>query len=179
MTASTYTGNLGGVAGANASCLSDLTANDWMGKAAAVAAGQLVAGKVRALLVNMLGGTPQIGLPLTTYYFARSGAPAVGGANFTTDSLGRGPNNTIAWSAYNYFGIAEYYWTHFTADNYNDNQWAEYAPSCCAQPCSGWTTASPGQTGGVGYSGSYNARRWSWLSSSCDVPSRLVCFVHP
>lgn len=97
----TYNGNLSGLSGADATCLSDLTANDWMGKGSA---GTLTAARVKAFLCddttcNNLASSTQ-------YYFARSSVPATGGASFTTDGTGRGPGDTNIWSGATRFGVA-------------------------------------------------------------------------
>ena len=107
----TWTGNLGGLAGADAKCLSDLTTyTGWMGYATANSNGQLVAAKVHAFLCSR--NTVCDGLmPLTTYYFANAGNASAGGGYFTTDLSGYGPNDFVPWNAVNYFYGLYIYWS--------------------------------------------------------------------
>ena len=178
MTETTYDGNLGGLAGANAKCLTELTTKtNWMGYATALANGQLVADKVKAWLCPSTSSVAcQEGVPLTTYYFARVGDSSVGGANFTTASTGRGPNNTLSWSAYNYFNWSNRYWANRTPGS--DSVWQDGGYNVTA-PCSTWTSNSAALTGRTGIATGDGSDRFQFDSATCDTQLQLICFVHP
>lgn len=182
LSAGTWSGNLGGYSGANAKCLADLTANDWMGKADATARGLLNSSHVFAFLCS--DTTCQMSLPLVTYYFAVSGDNTKGGASFTTESLGRGPGNDQNWAGVNYFGIAAYYWINAYYASYmgtyvwrHENGYSYY----CNEGAGPWTSnnASP-VGGGIGFSNSSGVGRWEFvIDSPCSSLHHLICMVHP
>ncbi len=172
MSSSTRNANLGGLAGANAYCLNEVTANDWMGKADASSRGQLVASKVRAYLTT--SGVNNNFLPNTTYYFARAGRTDVGGAPFTSDGTGRGPGNPSPWSAQNYFGTAIKFW--MGSRDYSTN----YAGTngCCTGYCSNWGSSSSGENTTAGSPAAYGNARFTG-NASCNTPLYILCMVHP
>ena len=91
-----------GACGADATCLTELKTNTgWQGYSTANSNGQLVASQSSCLPVRY--STCNNLMPLTTYYFANAGNGAAGGASFTTDSSGVGPNDSNDWRAANYF----------------------------------------------------------------------------
>lgn len=95
LTSTTYNGNLGGLSGADARCLTELTTNtSWRGYASANANGQLVAGTVHAALC--ISNCTNL-MPLTTYFFAKVGDASAGGASFMSDSNGLAPNDSANW----------------------------------------------------------------------------------
>ena len=105
----TYSGNLGGLSGADSTCLTDLTTNTgWQGYSTAHSNGQLVASKVHAFLCD--ASTCNNLMPLTNYYFANAGNSSAGGAYFTTNSSNVGPNDSNSWAAANYFFGTYSYW---------------------------------------------------------------------
>ena len=179
-----WDGNLGGIAGARAKCLSDLSSHNWMGKAAAVAAGQLVISKIDPMLYNPIYDSgshmsEQFHPPVDAqYFFAASGRPAVGGGSMTITSPGAPylcwPNHWpcnlpgFTWSGANYFDGTFRYWTARTgngADAYNT--------------CSSWTTNSSGSYGRAGISSDGEDGRTTSANMTCDLPQRLVCLVNP
>lgn len=173
LSSTTHNGNLGGMAGANAFCLNDLTANNWLGKADAVSRGQLVASKVQAFLASSGLNNNLVGN--TTYYFSRSGYPDIGGAPFTTTAIGQAPNNPSPWSAHNYFGAAVKYWIgsrDYTENYFNLN-------GCCTGYCSNWGSSSSGELTGTGMSSGYGRERYSASNSYCNIPNYVICMVHP
>ncbi len=171
ITSGQWDGNLGGMAGANAKCLADLTANDWLGKATST----VDATHVFAFICpNITCNNP---LPNTTYNFAVSGDVTKGGASFTVDASQRGPGNNIAWTGTNYFdGIKEYFtgrswsgttsWWHLPSSDNNNN-------------CNSWTSNSAIVTGRYGNSNNTDHVRWGQWGPTCDIPKHLLCFVHP
>ena len=121
MSGNTYDGNLGWTTGANALCLSDLTTNTgWQGYSTANSRGLLNSAHVFAFLCNE--STCTSFSALTTYYFANAGNASAGGASFTTDANGNGPNDNADWSAANYFGGNYYYFAN--RDRNTSAQWA-------------------------------------------------------
>jgi hypothetical protein len=171
-------GSMGGLAGANAICLTELTNSDWKNKATAIANGQLVAGKVRAFLCD--GTTCQNGQPNTTYYFASTYDVDTGGATMTTDASGYGPGDNEMWATVSRFGsndtgASSGFWTGRAASG-----WATWPNSSHASRCTGWTSTSG--NGGPGQIQFYDggSGRWarSWVEG-CGSVLHLVCFVDP
>jgi len=172
LSATPRNGNLGGLAGANSTCLSDLTSYDWAGKADAVSRGQLVAGKVRAWLTT--SGTNNNVNASTTYYFARAGRPDVGGATFTSDASQKLPMYTTPWSGQNYFGGSVRYWigSRDYASTYANTG------GCCTGYCSNWADGSSGQSTGTGTAAGWGYERYTG-GASCDTPLYMICLVQP
>lgn len=173
LTAGTWDANLGGLTGANAKCLSDLTANDWLGKATAVANGQLTSSKVEAFIWYVPGDTPYRNFSLpdqTTYYVAVSGNPAVGGANMTSYNNGWGTiclpyacnEGTPQFSGANYFNGYFRFW-------YGN----KFSYSTGEHSCSSWTSNSAASTGYYRDSTQTNGY------IGCDTLQHLICIVHP
>jgi photosystem II stability/assembly factor-like uncharacterized protein len=177
MTANGHDGNFGGLSGADAFCLSELTAGDWKNKATAQANGQLIAAKVRAFLCD--GTTCQNGQPNTKYYFANAMDDTAGGNFFTADASGFGPgDDTVMWGfAAQFGGLSLSYWTGRAQTG--TSLWPN---SSHADRCNGWTSASGGVGGQLGQANTYNSEegRWSSWAAVCDngaIP--VVCFVDP
>jgi len=181
MTAGSWDGNLGGLDGAHAKCLADLTANNWNGKADAVARSLLVESKVRAFLC---AGTDFCtnGLPLTNYTFATSGDTTAGGAVNKTDSAGSWPLTNRTWSGLNYFNTAAPYWTN-RAWVYLDDGVGTFGGDGCASGGVQFTSNSSALTGIWGDPNEVYVGRWSkgaaGYQRSCDRQLRLLCFVDP
>ncbi len=181
MSGGTYNGALNDLPGADATCLTDLTTNTgWQGYSTANSNGQLVAAKVHALLCdwNTCGNL----LPLTTYYFANAGNSSAGGASFTTDSNGAGPNDSADWGAANYFSGSYTYWTGNPGNT--STAWATVAPGAifttnvCAASTSQWVNGSY-NLGIVGQSANANGNRWDANAFGCGSTFNLICFVNP
>jgi hypothetical protein len=179
LTSGAWDGNLGGLSGADAKCLSDLTANDWMYKSDAQSRGLLDAAHVKAWLVaynsanNAVAGV--------TYTFAVSGDATKGGATFVTDSNGLGPGNAQDWSGTNYFDGYKEYWTgRDTGDTATlwGTGWTGAGTSLCYGGLD-WDTNSSGVTGRQGISSATDKTRFNHSTPTCDQTRRLVCFVHP
>ncbi len=172
LTSTTYNGNLGGRAGADSICLNDLTANDWMGKADAVSRGLLSADKIVPLL-SFTSGYGNL-MPVTQYFFARSGQPATGGGDFTTDWAGQAPGWPNPWSGYNYFNGAADYW--IGSRGYTANTFG--VDGCCNSYCSNWTNGTNSESSGTGSAAGYGYLRYTG-SASCDSQRYLICIVNP
>ena len=167
-----FAGNtLGTVTTADAKCLTELqtTNTSWMGYATANANGQLVAGKVHALLCDNAVCNSLI--PLGKYYFANAADAASGGAYFTADASGQGPGDTAIWSAANYFNSSSLIWsgraggsstTWGTTNGGNCNNWSE-----------NWNSSV------VGSLSDSASGRWSFTGRSCGEFHQMICFVNP
>lgn len=171
MSAGTWNGNLGDVSGANAKCVTDLTANDWKGKSSA---GTLDSTTVKAFLCNTASCNQLLGF--TTYAFARSGSTTSGGATFTTAAGGLGPNDSNAWTGPTYFDVASATW--WTGrDTNGPTQWS---PNPATITCSDWTVGGGGTYGYFGditYTDDY---RWTPpTTAACTGSRRLICYVNP
>jgi len=174
LTSGTYTGSLGGITGADSKCYDDLLANNWLGKSNTV----LTTANVKAFLCD--GSTCNEALPSTTYKFATSGNPSFGGATFTTNAGGLGPNDASTWAGTLYFGATASYWTNRGLGT--STLWTNVSAvsGSVNTNCTGWTSPSFSQSGIVGISNSSTNTRWkNSTTSTCDFLKKLVCFVHP
>lgn len=175
-----YTGNLGGLSGADSACLTELTTKTWDGKTDAQARNLLTASKVKAFLCD---GSTCNNLQADTYYqLARAGTALSTTSIFLTDGNGRGPNNYAMW----YDDLAATsdieYWAN--RGTVSSAVWAT-TPSGTAtnDHCGNWTIG--GGTNGADFgaltnSGPPDAKRWNisnWACNAADV--RLMCFVNP
>ena len=180
LTESTYDGNLGGLNGADAKCLAELsTKTNWKNYAVAQANGQLTATKVKAFLCTT-GAACNNATPLATYYFAAVGDTAKGGASFTANSSGQGPGDSAIWSAANYFGRDANYWLGKAANSGGNNLlWYTNGGNLSGYRCDGFTSTSGGGTFGI--TGTNDARRYYAGSDilPCSGQQPLICFVHP
>jgi hypothetical protein len=180
LTSTTWNGVLGDLAGADAKCLTEIgtTYTGWMGYSAANSNGQLISSKVHAFLCDASACNTL--MPVTTYYFANAGNSSAGGASFTTDINGIGPNDSADWSAANYFSGTYTYWT----DNLGSTStaWGTAAlGGGSSGGCygNGWNN-SAAYLGYTGMSGYTNASRWTEGSApTCDNSYHLICFVNP
>lgn len=180
---STWTGNLGGLTGADDKCLNELTTNtSWNGYNAALSAGQLTPSFVKAFLCYASDGPCNNLTPLTDYYFAVVGSPGLGGDFFTTDSNGRGPFNTEFWSAANRFGGSYAYWSIRSSTTCAGPNWETRGNGVCGwqhDDCDDWNSSSPGSIGAVGESANGGHQRYNGATRTCNTNQRLVCFVNP
>lgn len=179
LTSGSWDGNLGSTTGADAKCLTDLTANDWLNKSDASSRGLLDSTHVKAWIS---GSSVNNALANVTYTFAVSGDNTKGGATFVTDSNGRGPGNTQNWSGTNYFDGYKEYWTGRdmgdTATLWGTGSFD--SDSFCFNGASGWSTnASSPNKGKQGISSATDKNRFNHSKVACNLTRRLVCFVHP
>jgi hypothetical protein len=166
----TWNGNLGGLAGADAKCLTDLTNNDWKGKATA---GILSAGRVKAFLCS--GSSCNNLSPNTPYILSTSGDPAAGGVGFVTNANGQGFGHQF----YNDSGGAIWrsntdFWTN--RGTLNDELWSNTPKG--GNHCANWSsTTGNGHKGNS--SGNGERYRWDNGTSSCGSTLYLACVVEP
>jgi len=175
LTQTTYNGNRGGLAGANANCLTELTTNtNWRGYTSALAAGQLTSSNVSAFLCA--SGICQNPIPAATYTFARVGDGSAGGATFVADASGLGPGDTSNWAAANYFSGNFEYLTGRAAGGSTT-----LFPNTEEFSCNSWTGSSAGESVRAGSSNTVNQSRWSVNNpaNNCGQTRRLICMVSP
>lgn len=172
LTETAWDGNLGGLSGADAKCLTELTVThtNWRGYASALANGQLVSDKIHASLCS--GAACNNLMPLTSYYFAKANDPAAGGAFFTTMASGNGPDDYANWAAANYFSGTYSYWTG--RDGY-----AGIWDSATAFNCVKWTLSTNASKGGTGISSTDISRFADGTFPACDQLRRLTCYINP
>ena len=173
VTNSTWDGNLGGLAGADAKCLTELsiTNTNWKGYATANANGQLVSTKVKAFLCT--GASCNNLMANQTYSFAAVGNVSAGGASFTTNSSGQGPGDSSNWSGTNYFSGTHDYWSNRSG---TATLWATTRENNIST-CSDFT--STGSNAPTGSAANTGVGRYSNAYLNCNVPLKLVCFVNP
>ena len=170
-TATHWNGNLGGLSGADAKCLTELqTTYNWKGKSAA---GTLSASRVKAFLCdsttcnNLLANTP--------YVIAVANSTTKGGVMFMTDASGQGPDSRS-------------YWDEDAMDS-SVNTWSNHAtistslwgttPQAATNNCTNWSTGAAGVNGWEGNAGWNNGKRWNEALDSCNMTYPLYCFVNP
>jgi hypothetical protein len=161
---------------ANAKCLSDLTANDWNGKADAISRSLINSTKVRAWICDDYLSCNDA-VAGVDYYFAVSGDIAKGGAYFTADSSNHGPDNLQNWSGTNYFGGMIDYWTGRLGSAADDDWGGSHWQS--NYHCAHWTDSTAGETAVYGVSNGVNYTRWNNSTANCNITKNLVCYVHP
>lgn len=167
-----WTGSLGGLAGANALCLTDLQSNNWLNKADAAGRGLLDSSHVEAWLCN--SSVCQNALAGSSYTFAASGSPATGGGSFVADGSGLGPGNTQNWSGSNYFGSGYGYWTGRTTGT--NTVWGGPNSDCM----NNWSPSGGGWNAVSGDANAIDSTRWLFANGNCTaVTNHLVCMVHP
>ncbi len=179
LTKNQYNGNLGGVAGANAICLSEMTNNNWRGRDNVT----LNSSTVRAFLCATYTNC-QNPLPNQRYYFAVAGNATAGGAWFDADSTGAGPGNAYNWSGSNYFAGAREYWTGPRKAGTNtlfDLDKSAQSYMCGSGVSQEWTysDSTHGAASGVGTANATGAARWRGSTFTCDQLKNLICIVDP
>jgi hypothetical protein len=183
MTKTVYNGNFNSngdnLNAPDARCLTELTTETaWRGYSAANANGQLVAEKVHAFLCTERICSKLT--PLSTYYFANAADGTVGGASFTTDANGDGPNNSEDWSAANHFHGNYIYWTGYRGPN-TDSSWTDI-PTGGGYQCktrNAWDSETNRTNGVFGSSTFSNKDRWWAGNDTCDHFHYLICYVNP
>lgn len=166
LSASSYNGNRGGLSGANATCLTELQSNNWLGKELAA----VDSAHVRAFLCTSTGCNNLAAS--TTYNFARAGSATAGGATFTTNSSGAGPGNGSTWSNGTLFGVSVVPWGR---PQNTSNLW-QVTPQT-SNNCSNWTSSSSGQSGVVGDTNRSDERRFDDGNANCNTSQRLLCYT--
>jgi hypothetical protein len=183
MSKNQWNGNLGGAAGADAKCLTELTTYNWKGYAEANARGILTSGKVHAWICDgegIGGGTGCNNLNAnTTYYFANANDSTKGGNRFTTDGNGVGPGDLADWSQASYFGGSYTYWSGRYQGT--DTAWSLNLWSTNVTCDNDWSVGTNDGTGsGYGIAGNGGANRWfNGPGPTCNQTENLICYVNP
>ena len=157
MSQSTWNGNLGGLSGADAKCLTELTTNtNWKGYGDANARGLLISAKVHAFAVaNQASGHPTNLNASTIYTFADANNSGHGGASFTTNGSGMGPGDNADWSGASYFGADYIYWTNIAIGTSTLWDGTTYR-NTDGGACNGFNTGTSGYNSANGESASGN-----------------------
>lgn len=158
-------------ANADSLCLTEVssTHTGWAGYSDANSRGLLNSTHVKSFTCDN-GSTCNNLLALGTYTFADANSSGHGGATFTADSSGLGPNDSANWSAANRFGGAYTYWTGRNVTN-TSTAWGA-GPSGdqgLGNCCQTW----------VGISTATDATRWRSSNPSVSNSYNLVCIVNP
>ena len=170
-----------GLTAGDALCLTDLTTHTgWMGYATANSNGQLVAGKVHAFLCSEhIYGTGHCNnlLPLTTYHFANALNSGAGGASFTTDSSGLGPNDSANWSGATYFSGSYTYKSDRSPST--GTVWGTTPYGSFESDSEDWSSTA--YTDVYGISAATDGTRWTSgaTNEAGTTLGHLVCFVNP
>lgn len=168
-----YNGNLGGLSGANATCLSLLQTYNFKDKASA----QIDSSRVFAFLCDST--TCNNLLPSTKYFFAQVNDTVGGGASFTTNASGQGPNDsTNNWASSTFFNASSNYFYYSGRLSSSSSLWATTPDT--SFNCSGFTSNSSGFIGRAGNVNSTNNARWtSGNQPTCNLNRALICYVNP
>lgn len=117
----------------------------------------------------------------TQYYFADANNSASGGASFTTNGSGYGPNDSADWNGASYFGADYKYWTNIgtgTGTVWDGSQCTSGNGADCLDFTNGTTSWSAAY--GELASGNTGTNRWiPSLYMYCNNTYHLVCFVNP
>jgi hypothetical protein len=162
-----WNGDLGGLSGADAKCLSDLQTYDWLGKSDA---GTLTAARVKALLCDSTSCNQAE--PETDYRTAVANNTALGGIGFRTDDQGRGIGNSTYFDEDNYENVSGFWSNRGTV---NAETWSNSPQG--TNHCTNWSVTSG--NGRVGNMANNNALRWNESSYSCNSTRYLMCLVNP
>jgi hypothetical protein len=176
MTKTHFDGNLGGLAGANAKCLTELTTTNtgWQGYATANARGQLTAAKVFAFLCD--DATCNNLQANTTYYYANTNDDSAGGASFTTNGSGQGPGDSLNWLRADHFAtILGVNWYAGRATT-SPSLWS--TGPVVGTTCTNWTTNNAGVSGRAGANNTFIQTRWNNGALACNNAFSIMCFVN-
>lgn len=172
-TQTVWTGNLGGLAGADAKCLDELTVSgsnyDFLGKTGTT----LNSTTVKAFLCD---GTscnhPDVG---ETYWTAVANNRASGGTSFVTNSHAQGPNNSTNWNAWTMFQGVTGAWTGREQGS-SATLWS-IRPGA-VNHCTNWSDGLGSGSGRAGFFNSTLANRWSDTADlACNSTRALLCIV--
>ncbi|MEH6575670.1 MAG: hypothetical protein V7731_01205 [Amphritea sp.] len=168
-TATTWDGNLGGLSGADAKCLTELKDTyGWKGKSDA---GTLTEARVKAFLCD--GSTCNNAQADTYYITAWANNTANGGLVILTDSNGRGPGLENEWQEDNFDNLADY-WT--ARGGSNAELW-DNTPA--GLHCSNWSSNSIALEGTTGGASRLDFQKWNDGEVTCDFSMSLLCIIAP
>jgi hypothetical protein len=161
-------GAMGGLAGADARCLTELTTNAWVGKAAASAAGQLVSSNVWAWLCTQ--ASCRAFVPGDSYQYASTVATTRGGALFVATAEGYLPDDDHSFQDVDVFGPDDP-----NVHEYLTGRTQANLPQTTT--CNDWM-ALTGQTNVAVNDTTFYAERLSKYPKPCsDSPIWMICVV--
>ena len=172
LTSSTWTGDLGGVSGAHAKCVTELKNNDWRNKS------DFSTTQLNGARAFICDSNDNCGDPVAnkTYTMAVAGDTTLGGHQFTTDSDARGPGDTKNWSDSDAFGTSTMYWEKHTKLT---EKWVVYDTyiNNAEKTSLDWSSYDGQYIGRAGETSHANFDRWMAGKEDCNVALPLVCIV--
>lgn len=160
--------NFGGIAAANNFCLTTLMNRDWLGKAEALAAGQLTGARVKAWLCTT--AACQNLQPNQWYRYSSAVNTTRGGAMFTATAQGYLEDDGRAFGDDMVFGNDAGFADYFTGRASNNQPQST--------TCSDWTATTGTTLVAVNDTADYSERLAKY-SEACDFVSNIICFVDP
>jgi hypothetical protein len=164
-------GNMGGISGAAATCLSTLQSADWLGKSTAQSNGQLTAGNVRPWLCS--SSACQDFLPNKVYVYASTSNTSRGGYEMIATAQGYLEDDGVSFSQNQRFGN----------NNGFRRLWTGRGPETQAPAsttCNNWTSNSNGIDGvDTATDISLYIEKLGVFVEGCDRTLRLLCIVDP
>lgn len=161
-----HKGDFGGLSGADSTCLDDLKTKTWRGKGGPA----LTSSTVKAWLCDNSGCNNLSNN--TTYTFARMANASIGGATFTTNGSGRGPDNSDDWDIAGRWSVNAHVWT-----GRNSGTSTLWPTTKHSNHCNSWNDQTDSYTGRIGETNNTDADRWSSVNDDCDNNNRYVCVV--
>lgn len=166
LTHNKWQGNLGGLAGANEKCRTELTTYNWQGKENV----DLESADIKAWLCD--GSYCNNFTPNTVYRFAAAGYPSVGGSTIQTGSNGE-PSDSSRWSKNTYFGQSVGVWGHRDSNGISPI-FGTYTV------CNNYTVSNQLPDVFVGQTNNTDEDRWSDIFQvrNCNESYHLYCTVN-
>jgi hypothetical protein len=172
----TWTGNLGGLSGANSKCLTEMNTYPWLGKNDATARGLLNSTHVKAFLCD---GTSCNNPNASTVYTFAAANENFGGQTFTTNSSGAGPGDGMIWDGSMEFAYPNGY-EYFTNRAAGSATLWGTTTGGSTTSCSNWSSTTGAPI--YGSADTANSQRWNLYENPgvvCSSPLYLVCLVNP
>jgi hypothetical protein len=161
-------GVLGGLVGADALCLSELTSRTWLDQTTAVQRGQLVATKVHAWLCSLAACRDLV--PGDRYQYASTVNTSRGGASFVATVDGFLPDDGHAYGDVDVFGLDD------SVHEYITGRTQSNAPQTTT--CGDWTTGTPQTDVAVNDTAFYPERLEKYPKPCFVAPGfHLICVV--
>lgn len=158
-------GNMGGLTGANALCLSRLQTGSWYGKDAALANGQLTASNVKAWLCASTGCNNLD--PFSTYNYASTVNSSNVGVSMNIGAGGFIENDGVPFESPSAFGAGGGYREYFTGRGTNNQPGADN--------CSDWTSNATNVNTGASDVSFYAEKLFKFTRGCASV--NLICLV--
>lgn len=160
--------DFGGIAGADATCLSTLQAGTWQGKADAQARNLLTASNVRSWLCTTADCNELI--PNTRYRYASATASGAGGNIMTSTAEGYIEDDGIRFDNPGSFGTIGSLKEYYTGRSPTNTPQTD--------TCSDWASTA-GSTDVAVSDVTFYPEKLSKYSHTCNNPGHLICLVDP